>query len=53
VELASKLKHVFVATADTSGLPHVTAAGEMNLAAEGHVAVGAWILPGHGRKHPA
>ena len=45
VELASKLKHVFVATADTSGLPHVTAAGEMNLAAEGHVAVGAWFCP--------
>jgi len=46
VELAGNLEHVFVATADTSGLPHVTAAGEMNLAAEGHVTVGAWFCPG-------
>ena len=46
VELASTLKHLFVATADTSGLPHMTAAGEMTLTAEGHVAVGAWFCPG-------
>jgi hypothetical protein len=46
VELTSKLKHVFIATADTAGLPHVTAAGEMTLTPEGYVAVGAWFCPG-------
>lgn len=46
VELANKLQHVFVATADTSGLPHVAAAGEMALTPEGDVAVGAWFCPG-------
>ena len=45
-ELTGKLKHLFVATADKSGLPHVTAAGEMTLTPEGHVAVGAWFCPG-------
>ena len=46
MELADKLKRLFVATADTSGLPHVTAAGEMALTPEGHVAVEAWFCPG-------
>jgi hypothetical protein len=46
VELAGKLRRVFVATADTSGLPHVTVAGEMALTAQGHVTVGAWFCPG-------
>ena len=46
VELATKLHHVFVATADRSGLPHVAAAGEIALTSEGHVAIGAWFCPG-------
>jgi len=30
VELAEKLEHVFVATADPTGMPHVAAAAKLN-----------------------
>ena len=46
VKLADRLKHVFVATADSKGLPHVTAAGELRLTPAGHLAVAAWFCPG-------
>ena len=46
VELAEKLKHVFVATADSSGMPHVAAAAKLNQTSKDHVAVTAWFCPG-------
>jgi hypothetical protein len=45
VALAQKLRHVFVATTDGKGLPHVAAAGKMALTAQGRVAVAAWFCP--------
>ena len=46
IELAEKLGHVFVATADSSGMPHVAAAAQIQSASEDHVAVAAWFCPG-------
>ena len=46
VELAEKLEHVFVATADSSGMPHVATAGKLSQTSEDHVAVTAWFCPG-------
>ncbi len=46
VELAEKLKHVFVATADPSGMPHVAAAAKLNQMSKDHVTVTAWFCPG-------
>jgi hypothetical protein len=46
VELAEKLEHVFVATADSSGMPHVAAAAKLNQTSKDHVAVTAWFCPG-------
>ncbi len=46
VELAEKLEHVFVSTADPSGMPHVATAGKLRQTSEGHVAVAAWFCPG-------
>ena len=43
--LAQKLRHVFVATADGKGLPHMAAAGKLALTPEGRVAVTAWFCP--------
>lgn len=45
VELAEKLQHVFVATADANGLPHVAAASELRLESDGRVAAAAWFCP--------
>ena len=46
VTLGQKLGHVFVATADSKGLPHVAAAGRISLGADGLLAVAAWFCPG-------
>ena len=46
IDLAEKLGHVFVATADSSGMPHVAAAAQLNKASDDHVAVSAWFCPG-------
>ena len=46
MSLGQKLKHVFVATADAEGLPHVAAAGRISLSNEGLIAVAAWFCPG-------
>jgi len=46
VELAEKLEHVFVATADSSGMPHVAAAAKLNQKSKDHVTVTAWFCPG-------
>ncbi len=46
-QLAAKARHVFVATADAKGWPHVAAAGRMALAPEKHVIVTGVVLPWH------
>jgi hypothetical protein len=46
VLLGKRIGHIFVATADSEGLPHVAAAGTINLESEERVAVSAWFCPG-------
>ena len=46
VALGEKLQHIFVATADAEGLPHVAAAGKISSLSGGQVAVSAWFCPG-------
>ena len=46
VQLADKLAHIFVATADAVGSPHVAAAGELSHDSGNHVTVAAWFCPG-------
>jgi hypothetical protein len=46
IDLAEMLGHVFVATADSSGMPHVAAAAQLEKAGDSHVAVSAWFCPG-------
>ena len=45
VALAQKLQHVFVATTDGKGLPHLAAAGKLALTPGGRVTVAAWFCP--------
>jgi len=45
VALVQKLRHVFVATTDGKGLPHIAAAGKLALNPEGRVTVAAWFCP--------
>ena len=45
IVLAQRLQHVFVATTDGKGLPHMAAAGKLALTPEGRVAVAAWFCP--------
>jgi hypothetical protein len=45
IALAQKLRHVFVATTDAKGLPHMAAAGKLALTPEGRVVVAAWFCP--------
>ena len=46
VALGSKLQHVFVATTNAAGLPHLAAAADISLASGGRVAVDSWFCPG-------
>lgn len=46
VRLAEKVEHVLVATSDPGGMPHVTAAGKLELAPQGRVTVTEWFCPG-------
>lgn len=46
VEMAKKLEHVFVATVDSSGMPHVATAVKLSQTSEDHVTVDAWFCPG-------
>lgn len=45
VRLAEKLHHIFVATADKEGLPHIAAAGKILLNPDGTIAVTSWFCP--------
>lgn len=44
--IAQKLGHIFVATADASGMPHIAAAAEMKHLPNNTVTVSAWFCPG-------
>ncbi len=44
--MAERIGHLFVASADGKGQPHVAAAGKIAPAQAGHVAVEAWFCPG-------
>ena len=46
INLAEKVGHVFVATADAAGMPHLAAAAQIRSASEDRVAVSAWFCPG-------
>ena len=46
ISLAEKLGHIFVATADSGGTPHVAAAGKLAYDSKDHVSVAAWFCPG-------
>jgi hypothetical protein len=46
VELAQEMGHVFVATADSPGQPHLAAAGSVGLDDQGRLTVGEWFCPG-------
>lgn len=45
VALAERLQHVFVATADATGLPHAAASGRLTSTPKDHVSVTAWFCP--------
>ena len=45
LSLAQKLRHIFVATANAAGLPHIAAAGKLTSAPFGRVALSAWFCP--------
>jgi hypothetical protein len=44
-ELAVRAGHVFIATADPRGQPHVAAAGRLALTPERHILVTEWFCP--------
>jgi hypothetical protein len=47
VDLGQKIGHIFVATADAQGQPHLAAAGKLALISDAaHVTVEAWFCPG-------
>ena len=46
VALGRRMKHVFVATAHSSGLPHLAAAGTIRVVSDNQIAIEAWFCPG-------
>ena len=46
IELGNRLGHVFIATADSSGLPHIAASGRISYEPEGKIGVSEWFCPG-------
>lgn len=46
VELATKVGHVFIATADADGWPHLAVARTLKLGEEGQLYVREWFCPG-------
>ena len=46
LKLAEELGHIFVATADRKGLPHIAAAGKLTFNTKGLLALSAWFCPG-------
>jgi homoaconitase/3-isopropylmalate dehydratase large subunit len=46
IALAEKVGHVFIATCDNHGIPHVTAASRIAASDDDSVAVTEWFCPG-------
>ena len=46
VELANRLRHVFLGTVDRLCMPHLTAANQITLGPDGRVNVAGWFCPG-------
>jgi hypothetical protein len=46
IELGSGLGHVFIATADAEGLPHMAASGRLTAELAGSVSISEWYCPG-------
>ncbi|MFO8085945.1 MAG: pyridoxamine 5'-phosphate oxidase family protein [Desulfobacterales bacterium] len=46
VDLGRRMKNVFVATADSRGLPHLASAGLIDIVSEDRVSIEAWFCPG-------
>ena len=46
VDLAEKIQHIMVATADSTGKPHVATALKLKILSDDRVAVEAWFCPG-------
>ncbi len=46
IQLAEQLAYIFVATADSAGIPHMAAAGKIRQDSADHVSVAAWFCPG-------
>jgi hypothetical protein len=44
-QLASKVGHVFIATADSNGQPHIAAAGKLAQTPEKHLMLTEWFWP--------
>ena len=44
--LSERLKHIFIATTDSTGLPHMATAGSLSAVSDDHISVGAWFCPG-------
>lgn len=44
-QLVVKTRHVFIATADAKGWPHIAAAGKLTFTLEKHVVVTEWFCP--------
>ncbi|MDX9785897.1 MAG: pyridoxamine 5'-phosphate oxidase family protein [Desulfobacterales bacterium] len=44
--LSEKLRHVFIATADGTGLPHMAAAGKIKRISDDRISIEAWFCPG-------
>ena len=46
LDLARAVGHIFIATADREGRPHLGAAAELRLLDQGRLGVSAWFCPG-------
>ena len=46
VLLAQQVGHIFLATSNPNGMPHITVAGKLESIRTGHVAVTEWFCPG-------
>jgi uncharacterized protein len=46
VELGKRMKHVYVATADLGGFPHLATAGSVEMVSDDQIAVEEWFCPG-------
>lgn len=45
IAMAERLRHIFVATSDSKGMPHIAAAGKLTLNPEGLLQVTSWFCP--------